>query len=329
MSRMDPLELVDDLYEEFASGLGGDLAAHARDLPRALRLSPAKDTRWSAVFKHEITLAAPALFADALPGPSILTVREAVRAHMFSVIDAFGTDRIEDGQVFLTAEGLRVLERVRSERDASIARLASQATAALSSDFDVDPTAIDRATSRALQRERDILRSGAGVDFATYESVSLAKQSAGVVATCILARVACATPARYRAIQQTLESVALALQMHDDVVDWEDDQSRGGAWAVSVMQGNAVARADGEATEIHTLRAQVLGCDVLLRMLRRARWHMRAAAARARALGATRASAWAEARAQSMAALVTAESSSAGYAIRSHALSAWAVEVLA
>jgi len=42
-----------------------------------------------------------------------------------------------------------------------------------------------------------------------------------------------------------------------------------------------------------------------------------------------RASALASARTQSMAALVSAESSSAGYAIRSHALSAWAAEVLA
>ncbi|MGH7438371.1 MAG: hypothetical protein ACRENE_22025 [Polyangiaceae bacterium] len=323
---MDPLELVDDLYEEFAAGLGGDLAVHARDLPRALRLSPVKDTPWSAVFKHEITLAAPALFADALPGASIFAVREAVRAHMFSVIDAFGTDRVEDGQVFLTSDGLRVLERVRAERDASMARLASSAPA---TDLDIDPAAMDRATTRALERERDLLRSGAGVDFAAYESLSLAKQSAGVVATCVLARIAGASPPRYRAIQQALESVALALQMHDDVVDWEDDQSRGGAWVVCVMRGSAPVGAVAETTEIASLRAQVLGCDVLLRMLRRARWHMRAAAARARALGATRAAAWAATRERSMTVLVSAESRNAGYAIRSHALSAWATEVLA
>ena len=281
---------MDDLYEEFAAGLGGDLAAHARDLPRALRLSPVRDTRWSAVFKHEITLAAPALFADALPGASLLAVREAVRAHMFSVIDAFGTDRVEDGQVLLTSDGLRVLEKVRAERDASIARLAGSAPA----DVDADPGAIDRATMDALRRERELLRSGEGVDFETYESVALAKQSAGVVATCVLARIAGASPARYRAIQQALESVALALQMHDDVVDWEDDQSRGGAWVVSIMRGGAPVTAAARSVPTSTsLRGQVLGCDVLLRMLRRGRWHMRAAAARSRVLGATRAAAWA------------------------------------
>ena len=109
---MNPLELVDDLYEEFASGLGGDLAAHARDLPRALRLAPIADAPWSRVFAHEITLAAPALFADAFPGLALLTVRAAVRAHMLSVIDAFGTDRVEDGQVRLTG---RVAARPRGD----------------------------------------------------------------------------------------------------------------------------------------------------------------------------------------------------------------------
>jgi hypothetical protein len=318
---VNPLELVDDLYEEFASGLGGDLAGHARDLPRALRLVPVRNARWSAAFAHEITLAAPALFVDALPGVSILMVREAVRAHMFSVIDAFGTDRIEDGQVSLAAETLTVLERMRSERDTAIARLASAAP-----DVRIDPSAVDRVTARAMLRERQLLRPGTKVDLATYEKVSLAKQSAGVIATSVLARATGCSPARHRAIQSTLESVAMALQMHDDVVDWEDDQARGGSWVVSLMRGLAPPSPDD--TGGAPLRAQVLGSDVLLRMLRRSRWHMRAAAIRARALGATSVAAWAKARAETLASLVAAESRSSGYSIRSHALSAWATEVL-
>jgi hypothetical protein len=320
---MNPLEFVDDLYEEFAVGLGGDLAAHARDLPRALRLAPARDVRWSAVFMHEITLAAPALFVDALPDAPILAVREAVRAHMFSVLDAFGTDRIEDGQVQLTADALQVLETIHRERDASLARLASRVL----DGAPPDPTAVDRATARALHREREILRLGAEVDFATYERVSLAKQSAGVIATCVLARTTGCSPARVRAIQRTLEAVAMALQIHDDVVDWEDDQARGGSWVVALMRG--LVPVSLEDTQGKPLRAEVLRSDVLLRMLRRSRWYMRAAGARARVLGALRVAAWAEARAQSLSALVSAESRSAGYSMRSHALSSWATEVLA
>jgi hypothetical protein len=63
-------------------------------------------------------------------------------------------------------------------------------------------------------------------------------------------------------------------------------------------------------------------------MLRRARRYMRAAAARARVLGATKVAKWAAARAERLALLASAEAQSAGYAVRVHALSAWATEVL-
>ena len=56
-------ELVDDLYEAFADRIGEPLSDSARDLPRALRLAP-QPCRWSRVFSHEVTLGAPALFAE-------------------------------------------------------------------------------------------------------------------------------------------------------------------------------------------------------------------------------------------------------------------------
>jgi hypothetical protein len=318
---MNPLELVDDLYEEFASGLGGDLAAHARDLPRALRLAPIANAPWSRVFSHEITLAAPALFADAFPDLPLLTVRDAIRAHMLSVIDAFGTDRVEDGQVRLTGESLRVLEAIHRERDVTLLRVASARRG-----FSLDPCSIDRSAAQAMATERELLRQAAGVDLATYERVSLGKQAAGVEVTCVMAHVAGCPEPKLRAIRSTLESAALALQLHDDVVDWEDDQARGGSWVVSLLKGSASSAGEASATP---LREQVLSSDVLLRMLARARWHMRAAAARARAVGAAPAAAWAASRAEKLSTLVAAESRSAGYSVRSHALSAWATEVLA
>ena len=58
-------ELVDDLYEAFADRIGEPLSDSARDLPRALRLAP-QPVPWSRVFSHEVTLGAPALFAEAM-----------------------------------------------------------------------------------------------------------------------------------------------------------------------------------------------------------------------------------------------------------------------
>jgi hypothetical protein len=318
---MTPLALVDDLYEEFAASLGGGAAAHARDLARALRLAPIKDAPWSSVFAHEITLAAPALFADAFPGLPVLVVREAVRAHMLAVLDAFGTDRLEDAQVQLTSDSLQVLESIHRERDAALHRLASRIPG-----FQLETSSIDRTMARAMARERRLLRAGEAVDLPTYEEVSLGKQAPGVISTCLLGRIAGSSPARVRTIRLALESVALALQIHDDVVDWEDDESRGGSWVVALLK--RVAPRPADAREPST-RGHVLASDVLLRMLRRARWHMRAASARARALGATRAAAWARGREEKLSVLVSAESRSAGYSVRSHALSAWATEVVA
>ncbi len=317
---MDTLELVDDLYKEFADELGGELAAHARDLPRALRLAPTKDAAWSSVFAHEVTLGAPALFAEAMPRVSLLTVRDAVRAHMLAVVDAFGMDRIEDGQIAASSGVLRVLEQARRQRDAAIARLCP----GVSGDPHVDPTAADWVTGQALSREREILGSSTPVAFQTYEQVALAKQAAGLVASVALARAAGWRARRCLAVRQALESVSLGLQMHDDVVDWEDDQGRGGSWAVVLMKGLS----DGKTTQVGALRAQVLRSGVLLRLLRRARWHMRAAALRARALGALRLAQWASQRENRLTTLAVAEARSAGYAIRVHALSAWAAEVL-
>jgi hypothetical protein len=34
-----------------------------------------------------------------------------------------------------------------------------------------------------------------------------------------------------------LESIGVGLQLHDDVIDWEEDWARGGAWAVALARG--------------------------------------------------------------------------------------------
>jgi hypothetical protein len=317
---MTVLELVDDLYTDFASSLGGELAEHARDLPRALRLAPKANAPWSAVFSHEVTLGAPALFAEAMPSVSVLTVREATLAHMLSVIEAFGMDRIEDGQIEATPALTAVLERIRRERDAACGRILQGAPG----DSVVDPAAADWVTHHAILTERALLTTKEPVGFTTYESIALAKQSAGLVAAVALARAAGWSPRRRLATRRTLESIALGLQMHDDVVDWEDDESRGGAWVVAlVREGRDLV------SDLPALRSLVLRSGVLELLLRRARWHFHAAASRAQALGAERLAAWARGRQERLSRIVDAEAKSPGYAIRVHALSAWATEVLA
>jgi hypothetical protein len=322
---MNVPELVDELYRAFADRLAEPLRAHARGLSRALKLAPDTDAAWSRVFAHEVTLGAPALIAYALPGASGAMVRDAVLAHMLAVIDAFAIDRIEDEQVEASAALLAVLGQLRRERDRAMSRLCGG-----EAPRDLDFALAEARTIRAIRRERTIVLSARAVDLEAYERASLDKQSVGWLASIALARATGEGERRCRAVGATLQSVALALQTYDDVVDWEDDLERGGAWAVCLMKGlrpPPSARrplADGSQT-----RTQVLHSGVLRTMLGRATAHIRAARMRASALGATRLAAWAAVRESRFQALVAAERRSAGYAVRAHALAPWANEVLA
>jgi hypothetical protein len=194
---------------------------------------------------------------------------------------------------------------------------------------DLDFAAADAATIRAIRRERSLLLSATAVDLESYERVSLEKQSVGWLASAALARAAGCDERRRRAIGATLKSVALALQTYDDVVDWEDDLERTGSWTVCLLRSISPATmARDPRGETARARAVVLKSGVLLTMLERAAQHMRSARRRATALRADRLAAWAASREARFEALAAAEKRSAGYAVRAHALAAWAGEVL-
>jgi hypothetical protein len=320
---MEIPEVIDELYEAFARRLGEPMAESARDLPRALRLAPEPNLPWSRVLSHEVTLGAPALFADATTVPSQV-VRDAMLAHLLAVIDAFGNDRIEDDQVAATPDLVALLGQVRRERDRALVRVSGGLPL-----HGLDFAATDALSLQAMRRERALLVASKAVDMETYERTSLEKQYVGVVASVALARTAGWSERRALAVRRTLESVFMGLQVYDDVVDWEDDLSRGGAWALSLMRRTASGAWHPDITRSAQVRLRVLQSGVLHAMLRRAVKHMRDARRRAATLGATRLAAWAAAREQRFDALAKAERSSAGYTVRAHALSAWAGEVLA
>src|SRR4051794_8258470 len=94
ISRID----IDALYAAFCDQLPGDVRSAGETLARDLGLAPRSDIAWSAVFKHEVTLQAPGFFAEAMPEVKRPLVEAAVLAHMLSVIEAFGSDRIADRQ---------------------------------------------------------------------------------------------------------------------------------------------------------------------------------------------------------------------------------------
>lgn len=321
---MEPLAWVDDLYAAFCSALPGELGAHARRLACTLKLAPTPAVPWSQVFGHEVTLAAPAVMAEAMRGVPTQILLDAVLAHMLAVIEAFGTDRIEDGQVTETPELRGVLAALRAGREEALARVAPGVI-----DPAMDCARADAETRAAIAAERALLACGEAVDMAGYEATSIGKQAVGFPASIALAHAAGWSDRRRATLSRALADVWIGLQLHDDVMDWEEDLERGGAWAVSLARGVGQREPAGKRKTVPPLtRRFVHGSGVLALMLARSRRRFRAASRRARALGAHRLAGWAAEREAHLAELVANERRSAGFANRAHALAAWAREVL-
>jgi hypothetical protein len=313
---------LDEIYAAFCGTIPADLQSVARELPYRLRMADSPTVPWSAVFLQDVTFAAPALFAQAMPQISPAKVRDAVLAHAFAVIDAFGTDRIEDRQIQGSPELEKVLGRIRHACEGALVRVAGD----LSSDV-TNYRRAHRAMLQAILAERRIMAERTFVDFDVYESTALGKAGVGTVASVSLARAAGWSPAECKAVAKTLDSIWLGLQCHDDVIDWEDDLKRDSSWAVRLTLSNG-SEGRIRPAEVEETRAMVLESGILARMLRRSARHFRAARKRAEALGARELAMWARKKEELARSLEQHERRNSGYAVRLHALSPWVAQVL-
>jgi hypothetical protein len=310
---------IDDLYDGFVGTLPRELRPLARGLPHALKLAPVRTARWSDVFSHAVTLGAPWMVAEAFPSAEPGTVRTATLAHALSVIEAFGSDRVADGQVRETAELARVLAHLREARDGALSRLG----------FDPGEAALaDERTRLAIASERVLLARAVPVDFAEYERISLGKQALGFPGTLALAHASNASPETLVRVATMLEGVWLGLQFEDDVIDWEDDLRASGAWAVCLARKLRSDVASQDLSHVDTARRVVLESGALCGMLERSRRGYRSAWRHALILGAWRLGAWAKVQETRLESLIRLESKHAGYSVRVRKLSTWAVEVL-
>ncbi len=310
---------IDALYDGFVASLPPALRPLARRLPHALRLAPLKGARWRDVFNHEVTLGAPWMIAEAFPKATTARAHGATLAHALAIIEAFGSDRVADGQVPGDPELLCLLEHIRFARNRALARVNSGAEA--------DMWAADKTTHASILEERSVLAAAMPIDFAEYERISLGKQAVGFPASRALAGAIGASPQTVREIDQLLEGVWLGLQFEDDVFDWEDDFRVGGAWAVCLAAHFGFAAPADAGLE--AVRRAVFESGILCFMLERAHACYRSASQHARALGAHRLAAWASSREDRLVRLIELESEHAGYSVRVRQLGPWAMEVLA
>ena len=179
-------DMIDELYGGFVAATPTELQALARALPHVLGLAPTPDKRWSEVFNHPVTLSAPSLVAAAFPHARPELVRRAVMAHALSVIEAFGYDRVADGQVPRSPELLALLMHLRNARDAMLEQV-NPGAAKLAHVADLE-------SQDAIKEEHELLSSIGAASFADYHRISLAKQAVGFPASVALATALGATP---------------------------------------------------------------------------------------------------------------------------------------
>jgi hypothetical protein len=313
---------IDSLYDKFVASLESSQRDLARCLPHALKLAPMSAARWSDVFSHDVTLGAPRLLAEAFPEARPELVSAVTLAHALAVIEAFGRDRIADGQVVGKPELLALLDQVRAARNRALAVHDSKSEAELA--------LADEHTQAAIAEERRLLAKVTPVQLGEYEQVSLGKQALGFPASLALSRAMGANREMLAKVRRMLEGVWLGLQIEDDVMDWEDDWRTGGAWAVCLASGRPEpSRVRDDSAGSDVVRRMVLTRGVLRVMLERSIAYYRTARRHARDLGAVQLAKWAEERESRLATLLPLEAKHAGFSIRARKLSPWAIEVLA
>jgi hypothetical protein len=313
---------IDALWAAFCDTLPTESRDDAPKLVAWLGLAPAAGVPWSKVFKHEVTLAAPSLFADAMPNASPAIVRLAVMAHLLGIVEAFTTDRISDAQALDTRQIQRLLMELRATRDRAVEALNPLVPSAF-------PDA-ERRAHAAMTTERLLLQDHTPLSFADYHCLSLAKQAAAFPATLALAEAAGWGERRRRVVARVLEGIVMGLQLYDDVVDWEEDWRGGAAWAACLSRGQSLATWPAEHTsELGAVRTHLRCTGVLASMLNRGSRHFRNAARLAAVLGTKRLAAWSKTQERRLAELALHEHESCGYAVRARHLRAWASEVLA
>jgi hypothetical protein len=263
-----------------------------------------------------VTLGAPALVAETAIGVPAAFVRDAVLAHLLAVIESFGTARIEDERIDASPQVFAVLGHARFERDRAMARLFSRTPLS-----DTDSRAADAMTIRAVRHERSMIGSMYPVDFDVYERTLVDKRCSGVLASVALARIAGLGTRQCRAVRATLESIALSLEIYDDMIDWERDLTRGGSWATCLVRGAMAPPYSGKhATRGASLRGEVQNSGILDMMLARAQVHMRTARRRATALRAERLAFWAATQEDVLASLDATDAASSGLSVREQAM---------
>jgi hypothetical protein len=297
-------EAIDSAYERFVATLPDRLTTMARDLPYRLGLTPNPGTPWSRVFNNPAVLGFPALLLNAQQVTHEIRQR-AIEAHLLGLIAAFGMDRINDGQIKVSAAEIALIDRIRRGRDRALAPLLASNPAAMCT-FAWG----EQVTAESVEDERAVFVGKESATPERYRVVSWKKQGLAFPASIAATKAAGWSTEKQKHVETLVTGAALGLQYRDDVVDWMDDFAVGASWPVALLK-----QPPAEST-IETIEKQldVEGCLVHLLEMSSDAFHQAGLAAEA--LGAAALATWAYSQAEQTAALAEREAVSPGYAVR-------------
>lgn len=297
-------QAIDSAFARFVATLPGTLAGVARDLPYRFGLTPNPGTPWSRVFNNAAVLGFPALLLGDRPVAQEVRDR-AVEAHLFSIIAAFGVDRIEDGQITVGVDERAVIDLVRRARDRALAPLLAGAPEGALTFADGE-----RVTAESVEDERAVFTGCVQPTLERYLDVSLKKQGLAFPASMAAAAAAGWSAEEQAHVEALVAGAALGLQYRDDVVDWMDDFELGASWPVALLE-----RAPAEAT-VEAIEQQLHAEGQLVRLLEMSSEAFRQAGVAAERLGAAALANWADGQSEQTAALAEREAASPGAAVR-------------
>jgi hypothetical protein len=285
---------------------------------------PPKGTLWSELVSHRLTWLTPGIVADAMPRADADIVLAATSAHVLALSEGAAIERVKGGTLTPSRELGEVLEHLRRARDKLIARVGRTPIGIQG----YVPAAL--VTSRAMSEGRALLASPGGVPLSAYRRVTRDKWRLALPAPLVLAHAAGWTTDEKRSLETMLVTLWTAMQICDDVLRWERDLIRGGAWPAALIGEHADDPTwPPEETRGVPLRKRVHRSGVLARLLREAQRCFSVGGDRANALRLHDVALWAKNRENYIDRLAEAEDEHAGYAVRAHALAPWVAEVLA
>jgi hypothetical protein len=209
---------IDQAYAAFVQQLPTELELAAQQLPRSLGHTCRRGATWGELLETRPQLGLPmTLLSECSASVDADTLACAQRAHLFALIAGDVVTAIDADTLTHDAELDALLSALERERNRALAGLRRRGAG-----MNISYSLPMREVRAALAREHDVLAGRELADFATYLTISSAKQSLAFPAIMAAVSLSGATACALTDVHDVVLGVMLGLQIRADVQAWLD-----------------------------------------------------------------------------------------------------------